>query len=79
MNNQNKNLLSKKEAAEMLYIHPNTLDRWVSHNIVKAVVIATWSNGKRILRFRKSDIQNIGHLTTPILHTKKRKSKNVTQ
>lgn len=73
MNNNKKSLLTKKEAAELLNIHTNTLDRWVSQNLVKAVKIATWSNGKRVLRFRVIDLENIGSDTQPEYHVRKRK------
>lgn len=66
-------LLNKNQAAQVLNIHVSTLERWVSKGLVKAIKVATWSNGKRTLRFKEDDLLNIGQETTPMFHKRKRK------
>jgi len=47
-------LLTIKEAAKALKVHPNTLRDWDKKGILKAVRIGI----KRALRYRKEDIES---------------------
>lgn len=66
-------LLTKREAAEVLNVHICTLERWIAKGLVKAIKVATWKNGKRTLRFKREDLFNIGQVTEPMFHRRKRK------
>ena len=47
-------LLTLKETAKVLKVHPNTLRAWDNKGILKAIRIGE----KRVRRYRKSDIEN---------------------
>lgn len=47
------NLLTLKEACEILKVHPNTLRQWDKNGVLKAVRIGV----KRIRRYKKEDIE----------------------
>lgn len=47
-------LLTLKEASQILKVHPNTLRSWDSKGILKAVRLGI----KRVRRYRKIDIEN---------------------
>ena len=57
MTNDNKGripeLITLKEACEILKVHPNTLRAWDNKGILKAVRIGV----KRIRRYKKEDIE----------------------
>ena len=65
-------LLNKKQAAEILNVHPNTLDKWIRKGLVKSIVIATWLNGKKTRRFKYSDLMNVGAYDFPKFHKRKK-------
>lgn len=61
MSSNNKNpeqevpeLITLKEACEMLKVHPNTLRQWDKNGVLPAIRIGT----KRVRRYRKEDIIN---------------------
>ena len=61
MSSDNKNpeqevpeLITLKEACEMLKVHPNTLRQWDKNGVLPAIRIGT----KRVRRYRKEDIIN---------------------
>jgi len=47
-------LITLKEACEMLKVHPNTLRQWDKNGVLPAIRIGT----KRVRRYRKEDIIN---------------------
>lgn len=55
MNNEDKipNLITLKEACEILKVHPNTLRAWDNKGILKAVRIGV----KKVRRYKKEDIE----------------------
>ncbi len=46
-------LLTLKEAAQILKVHPNTLRLWDKNDILKAIRIGV----KRVRRYKKEDIE----------------------
>lgn len=52
-NNKIPELITLKEACEILKVHPNTLRLWDKNGVLKAVRIGV----KRIRRYRKEDIE----------------------
>jgi len=50
--NQMGNMLTIREVAHLLHVHPNTLRRWSDKGIIRAYRITPW--GDR--RFRRQDI-----------------------
>lgn len=51
-------LLTLKEAAQILKVHPNTLRLWDNKGVLKAIRLGV----KKARRYRKIDIENfIGH------------------
>lgn len=53
-NKEISELLTLKEACEILKVHPNTLRQWDK----KGVLIAVRIGVKRVRRYRKIDIEN---------------------
>ncbi|MFH1601660.1 MAG: helix-turn-helix domain-containing protein [Candidatus Shapirobacteria bacterium] len=47
-------LLTLKETAQILKVHPNTLRLWDNNGVLKAVRIGV----KKIRKYRKKDIEN---------------------
>lgn len=52
-NNKIPELITLKEACEILKVHPNTLRLWDKNGVLKAIRIGV----KRIRRYRKEDIE----------------------
>lgn len=57
MNNEDQvpELISLKEACELLKVHPNTMRQWDSKGILKAVRFGQ----RRDRRYKKEDIMNL--------------------
>jgi excisionase family DNA binding protein len=68
-NNQMEPLLTVREVARLLYIHPNTVRRWSDQGIIKAYHITP--RGDR--RFRREDIYRL----LAELNTNRGNSKNI--
>ncbi len=54
MKDQIPELITLKEASEILKVHPNTLRAWDNKGILKAVRIGV----KKVRRYRKQDIKS---------------------
>ncbi len=52
-NKDSLQLITLKEASELLKVHPNTLRAWDNKGILKAVRIGV----KRVRRYKRSDIE----------------------
>ena len=52
IDNQNENMLTVREVASILHVHPNTLRRWADKGILESIRITT--RGDR--RFTSQDI-----------------------